>query len=135
MKLSPNFTLEEMTRTSYPWLQKEPSVQAVVNLTRLCALVLQPLRDAIGCPVRVTSGFRSERLNDYVGGVADSYHRLGLAADIHVNDDAHARRMFDVLKTNPYVDVCLFEHKNGARWLHVQTSLYPRHKYNFNYIP
>lgn len=110
-------------------------MQVVVNLTRLCALVLQPLRDAIGCTVRVTSGYRSALLNSYVGGVSDSYHRRGLAADIHVNDDAHARRMFDVLKTNPYVDVCLFEHKNGARWLHVQTSLYPRHKYNFNYIP
>lgn len=134
MKLSPNFTLEELLRTNYPALQDEPSTQVVVNLTRLAALVLQPLRDAIGCAVRVTSGYRSARLNYYVGGVADSKHRLGLAADIHVNDEKDARRKFDILKKNPHVDLVLFEQSKNGRWLHVQTSLFPRNISRYNYF-
>ena len=117
MKLSPNFTLEELTRTSYPRLQDVPTELQVMNMVYLCAAVLQPLRDAIGKPVQVTSGYRSARLNAHVGGVPNSYHLQGLAADIHV-------------------DSVLFEHaKSGSRWLHVQTKrlAQPRRLANFNY--
>ena len=69
MKLSPNFTLEELTRTSYPRLQDVPTELQVMNMVYLCAAVLQPLRDELGKPVQVTSGYRSARLNAHVGGV------------------------------------------------------------------
>ena len=51
MKLSPNFTLEELTRTSYPRLQDVPTELQVMNMVYLCAAVLQPLRDELGRPV------------------------------------------------------------------------------------
>lgn len=44
--------------------------------------VLQPLRDAWGKPLAVNSGFRCRELNEEVGGVPTSQHRLGEAADI-----------------------------------------------------
>ena len=126
MKLSPNFTLEELTRTSYPRLQDVPTELQVMNMVYLCAAVLQPLRDELGRPVSITSGYRSARLNAHVGGVPNSAHLNGLAADIHV----------DRLKALPAVDSVLFEHaKNGSRWLHVQTKRIsqPRRLANFNY--
>ena len=136
MKLSPNFTLEELTRTSYPRLQDTPTELQVMNLIYLCAAVLQPLRDAIRKPVQVTSGYRSARLNAHVGGVPNSAHLNGLAADIHVDSDDDARQKFEILKALPAVDSVLFEHaKNGSRWLHVQTKRIsqPRRLANFNY--
>ena len=134
MKLSPNFTLEELTATNYPDLQLEPSTEVVVNLCKLAITVLQPLRDYMKEPIRITSGFRSNALNRYVGGVANSYHLKGLAADIHVNDKHHAVRMFVFLRKLESVDIVLLERKGKTQWLHVQTSWNPRHIANWNYL-
>lgn len=76
MQLTPNFTLEEMTVTS-------TGLPNVANRTERAALlalaehVLQPLRDALGKPVYITSAFRSAAVNRAVGGVAGSQHRKG----------------------------------------------------------
>ena len=89
MKLTANFSLAELTRTS----QNRPNAPAdaeVQNLIALAANVLQPLRDALGKPVRITSGYRSEAVNRAVGGSATSQHRLGQAADIQVDGMAPA---------------------------------------------
>ncbi|WP_193069536.1 D-Ala-D-Ala carboxypeptidase family metallohydrolase, partial [Pseudomonas sp. K5] len=83
MQLTPNFTLEEMTATA-------TGLPNVANRTERAALlalaehVLQPLRDALGKPVYITSAFRSAAVNRAVGGVAGSQHRKGQAADIRV---------------------------------------------------
>ncbi len=98
MKLSRNFTLEEMMATSHGKLQDMPTGEVILNLTFLCARVLQPLRDAIGRPVYINSGYRSKSLNARVGGVPNSYHLRGLAADIHVDNDEHAKVLFDILR-------------------------------------
>ena len=45
---------------------------------------LELLREKIGKPIIVTSGYRCEKHNKHVGGVANSYHLLGMAADIKV---------------------------------------------------
>ena len=121
MRLSKNFTLAELTATSHGKLQDTPSLEVIQNLQHLCIHVLQPLRDAIGRPVYVTSGYRSAKLNARVGGVPNSYHQRGLAADIHVDNEEHAKVLFDILKQNKYVDMVLMERKSGGRWLHVQT--------------
>lgn len=123
MKLTRNFTLAEMVATSYGKLQDTPSMEVIKNLQYLCIHVLQPLRDAIGRPVYITSGYRSAKLNARVGGVKNSYHLRGLAADIHVDNEEHAKVLFDILKLNPYVHRVIIERKNGARWIHVQTKI------------
>ena len=58
MRLSRNFTLEELTATSHSKLQDTPTLVVIQNLQKLCIHVLQPLRDAIGRPVYITSGYR-----------------------------------------------------------------------------
>ena len=109
MLLSRNFTLEEMMATSHGKLQDMPTGEVILNLTFLCARVLQPLRDTIGRPVYINSGYRSKRLNARVGGVPNSYHLRGLAADIHVDNDEHAKVLFDILRQNKWVDLVLRE--------------------------
>ena len=46
---------------------------------------LQTLRNKIGLPIRVTSGYRCEEWNEKVGGVSNSRHKIGKAADIQVD--------------------------------------------------
>lgn len=81
MQLTRNFTLDELTVTS-TGLDNTPTATERDNLQQLAVRVLQPLRDALGAPVIVNSGFRSEAVNRAVGGTSSSQHRSGQAADI-----------------------------------------------------
>ena len=129
-RLSKNFTLEELVATSHPRLQDTPTLAVIQNLQRLCVLVLQPLRDAIGRPVYINSGYRSKRLNKRVGGVPNSRHLQGKAADIHCDNLDYAKVIFDILKQNKYVDKAIIERRRpspnpsrkggGSVWVHVQ---------------
>ncbi len=130
MKLSRNFTLEEMVATSHRKLQDTPTLEVVQNLQKLCVLVLQPLRDTIGSPVYINSGYRSKRLNARVGGVPNSRHLQGKAADIHCDNLDYAKVIFDILRQNPNVDKAIIERRSpspnpsrkggGSVWVHVQ---------------
>ena len=130
MRLSKNFTLEEMVATSHRRLQDTPALEMVQNLQKLCVLVLQPLRDTIGSPVYINSGYRSKRLNARVGGVPNSRHLQGRAADIHCDNLDYAKVIFDILRQNKYVDKAIIERRRsspnpsrkggGSCWVHVQ---------------
>jgi len=87
MNLSPNFTLEELTRSEAAarnsW-DNSPNEAEIENLKRLAAL-LQDVKAAVGGkPVIINSGFRSKQVNDAVGSNDRSQHRLGCAADLRV---------------------------------------------------
>ena len=128
MKLSKNFTLEEMVATSHKGLQDTPTLEVVQNLQKLCVLVLQPLRDTIGAPVYINSGYRSKRLNARVGGVPNSRHLQGRAADIHCDNLDYAKVIFDILRQNPNVAYTYIgrptpnpsREGGGSCWVHVQ---------------
>ena len=129
MKLSKNFTLEEMVATSHRRLQDTPRLAVIQNLQRLCVLVLQPLRDTLGAPVYINSGYRSKRLNARVGGVPNSRHLQGKAADIHCDNLDYAKVIFDILRQNKYVSYTYIGRASspapplqggGICWVHVQ---------------
>jgi hypothetical protein len=85
-RLSPNFLLSEFTRSQAAARQGRdvivlPDSPVEYSLRRLCKLVLQPLREAVG-PIQVTSGYRPAWLNELIGGSPRSQHGFGLAADI-----------------------------------------------------
>jgi zinc D-Ala-D-Ala carboxypeptidase len=87
MQLSPNFTLEELTRSDAAarngW-DNTPNETEIENLKRLATL-LQDVKAAVdGKAVMINSGFRSKQVNDSVGSKDTSQHRLGCAADIRV---------------------------------------------------
>jgi uncharacterized protein YcbK (DUF882 family) len=80
MKLSTNFNLDEFASAD----GTAPSGEVLKNLTEL-AKNLEVLRKHIGQPIRVTSGFRSREHNKKIGGATNSFHVLGMAADIQVS--------------------------------------------------
>ena len=65
-------------------IDNTPNDETIENLKRLCALVLEPIRDIVHKPVQITSGYRCVALNRMIGSKDSSHHVLGLAADIKV---------------------------------------------------
>ena len=132
------FTLEEFTRSSTAKrlkIENTPSDEVVRNIQYGVQMVLDPLRRIIRSPIIITSGFRCSALNKAIGGVANSWHTKGNAADIKISDEEEAKTIFQALQALPSVDTVLFEHSATAIWMHVQWDMErtPRHHYNFNY--
>ena len=95
--LTPHFKLSEFIKSSTATARKidnTPSQEVISNLQVLCQNVLEPLREYFNCPIIIGSGYRSPALNKAVGGVANSQHMTGEAADIHLPDNATGRKWF-----------------------------------------
>lgn len=102
MKLSPNFTLEEMTRSELALrlgLYNVPNAEEMANLRSLCLTLLEPCRAILNVPMHINSGFRSPQVNAAVGGAASSAHMDGRAADF-VPVGMPLRVAFDTLRTS-----------------------------------
>lgn len=85
MKESTYFKLEELLKSDtalVAQIENLPSWADIENLQELATLVLDPIRQAWGQPLIVTSGLRSPQLNAAVGGVPTSAHMEGCAVDI-----------------------------------------------------
>ena len=92
--LSRNFKLKEFFYSDIaersPGLKREqynPPFNVIENLEYLVRTALQPLRDALGYPIQITSGYRARSLNELVGGSTRSQHCAGEAADCTLSDN------------------------------------------------
>ena len=125
-QLTEHFSYEEMTRSAWAeqnHVDNTPDCLQLAALVNLCRCVLEPLRGKFG-PIRINSGFRSERVNEGVHGVGNSKHLSGEAADIHLPDEQTGRAYFRFLKTLRCIDQLLFEYnRSGAMWIHVSSCL------------
>lgn len=130
MQLSANFTLDEMIRSSTASRhgykeQFTPGPEIVSNLTELCVHVLQPLRLYIKRPIFVSSGYRCPNLNKAVGGVKNSQHLTGEAADLQAVGDMENRELFESIKKSGIkFDQLIWEYgdQNNPDWVHVSYS-------------
>ena len=130
-KLTAHFTVGEMTRsTSHPEILNQPPPAYVENLRHLCTW-LEELRrqyiesycDGEDTPLKVSSGYRSEKLNRAVGGDRDSNHLTGCAADIICKDCLQAVRygalLLDIAgQRHARFDELIIEKKYLHFWLH-----------------
>ena len=92
------------------------------NIETLVHCVLDPVREAWGLPIRVTSGYRSPELNEEVNGVEDSYHMDGCAADISAIDPERNVELMSLIRAMHLVGkLALTECYLGpkARYIHV----------------
>lgn len=130
MKLTNNFTLTELTysetaktrgidNTLPPYLMR--NIQALAER-------LQMIRDALGVPVIISSGYRCPELNKAVGGSKNSQHQLALAADIHAKGYT-AQELFNFIRDNDFgFDQLILENVGGKEWVHI--SIQPRERNN-----
>jgi hypothetical protein len=123
-RISKNFTLDELTASATAkqmHIINAPGVDEVCNLCALVHHVLQPLRDAMGESIKIGSGYRCPQLNKAVGGVSNSQHIKGEAADLCIDGDKlKGKRWFDWIKSHCDFDQLIMEHNSkGTYWVHV----------------
>ena len=123
-QISKSFVLEEFTRSDTAKAKGIVNAIGQTEVVNLCALVhqvLQPLRDAMGHQVKIGSGYRCPRLNAAVGGVKNSQHMTGEAADLCIDGDMQkGKRWFEWIKANCNFDQLIWEHNaKGTYWVHV----------------
>jgi hypothetical protein len=123
-QISKSFVLEEFTKSDTAKAKGIVNAIGQTEVVNLCALVhqvLQPLRDAMGHQVKIGSGYRCPRLNAAVGGVKNSQHMTGEAADLCIDGDMQkGKRWFEWIKTHCNFDQLIWEHNaKGTYWVHV----------------
>ena len=94
-----------------------PSDEAKANLVALVDNVLDRARDAWGKPIKVNSGYRCPTLNRAVGGVSNSQHLTGEAADITTGTREGNKWLFNYIKDNCVYDQLINE--QNYSWIHV----------------
>jgi hypothetical protein len=124
------FTIRELIKSTTAierHIDNSPSKEVERSLTALVEKILDPLREAYGKPIIVTSGYRCARLNKVVGGAPSSQHVKGEAADIRSVQDTpeENRKLYDlIVKLKLPFDQLINEH--GFDWVHV--SFGARHR-------
>ena len=124
MKLSENFTLDELTKSQEAIrldIPNEPEDEHITNLMLLCTHILQPLRNYFKMPVSISSGYRSAALCEAIGSSATSQHTKGQAADFELFG-IHNREVSDWIVKNTNYDQCILEFWNpndpNSGWIH-----------------
>lgn len=117
-----HFTLSEFFNSSTAvknGIKNEPSpderATIVRNINSLVDNVLDPIRDKFCAPVIITSGYRCPQVNQLVGGVANSQHMSGCAADFHVKGGTNLtmRKVFlNIYDTMDFDQLIYYRHKN-----------------------
>lgn len=127
MKLTENFTFDELTSTSHNELLEanRESAKAFMKQLKYIACTLEEIRSVLGVPLRVTSGFRNNALNKAVGGSPTSGHTKGLCADIipvGLNVSDAFKSIIENKAQCPSLKKCIIEKVRGSEWLHIETK-------------
>ncbi len=117
IQFTKNFSLNEFIRSTTArkyGIDNTPSPEVIANLRALCENVLQPLRDAYGGVIRISSGYRCPKLNRAVKGARTSQHQYGMAADLKCADN---RKLFQIARELGVFDQLINEY--NLRWVHI----------------
>lgn len=120
------FTLDELCYSKTAENRKIknfPDWVIVEHLNELAEKILDPVRIAWGGAVNCNSGFRCALLNAVVGGVFDSVHQIGYAADLSPANgaiDAFIAFVVQWLKSNKIkFDQVIVETQGNTKWIHI----------------
>ena len=126
MKLSKNLSLAEVTKSTTAkrlGIDNTPDDWTTENLRQIALNVFQPLRDAFGCPIYVSSGYRSAELNTAIGGSKRSQHVEGRALDLDADVYGNCKnsQIFQYILNNLTFDQLIWEFgdEDNPDWVHV----------------
>lgn len=124
MLLSDNLTLAEATSSATALrkgIANKPTVTHLINLKEVANNIFQPCREHFGKPLRVTSGYRSEALNEAIGGSKKSQHSKGEALDMQSTKGYTNKELFTYIKDNLTFDQLIGEFPDNVgeyAWVH-----------------
>jgi len=126
MQLSKNLKLDEVVKSTTAkrlGINNEPDEWVTENLRQVAINIFQPLREAFGCPIYVSSGYRSAELNTAIGGSRRSQHVEGRALDLDadVYGGCTNSQIFNWIKDNLEFDQLIWEFgdQDNPDWVHV----------------
>ena len=135
MKLSENFTLQELTKSDTAirlGIANEPNSDQIAKLQNLCETLLQPVRDKFG-PVIITSGFRSEQLCVKIGSSINSQHAKAEAVDFEVPGTDNADLAYWIKDNIEGWDQMILEFytigEPSSGWVHCSVTDKPRKQF------
>lgn len=133
MRLSKNFTLSEIIRSNTAkrkGINNSPTDKHLKNLQLMITHLIQPIRDELG-PIRVTSGYRSPRLNRSIGGSRKSQHCKGQALDLQFWQDGKMenKKIYDFIKESG-LEFDQMINEFDFSWIHISYN----HKSNRNVV-
>ena len=120
-----NFTYDELIKSTTAeklGLDNTPNSTEKEKLRQLAVNILQPIRDALEKPIKVNSAYRSEKVNKAVGGVSNSQHRLGEAADLTLGSKEKNKQLFELISKlikNKQLTVGQLINEYSYAWIHV----------------
>lgn len=121
-RLAPNFWLSEFLHSETAVrlsIDNTPPQTVLANLEAIVGPGMQRLRDILGVPIVISSGYRSPVLNRHIGGSKTSAHMRGLAVDFTVPTYGTPRKVIErMVEYAPEIryDQAILE---GGRWVHV----------------
>ena len=124
MMLSTNLSLAEATSSATALrkgIANKPTQQHLLNLKEVALHIFQPCRNHFGKPLRVTSGYRSEALNEAIGGSKKSQHSKGEALDMQSTKGYTNKELFTYIKDNLTFDQLIGEFPDNVgeyAWVH-----------------
>lgn len=128
-RITPSFYLSEFFKSetaARKGIDNTPKALHLANIRNLLAPGMQRIRELLGCPIVISSGFRSKELNAAVGGSNHSQHSLGLAADFTCpgfgNPNQVARKILEH-RSEIVFDQMIAEF---GQWVHVSFNATPR---------
>ena len=134
MKISKNLSLSEVVKSNTATrrgIDNNPTQEHLESLEDIANNIFQLLREDLGVPIGISSGYRSKALNEAIGGSKKSQHSKGEALDLDA--DMYGRvtnkKIFDYIKENLVFDQLIWEfgNDNEPNWVHVS---YTRKKTN-----
>lgn len=126
--MTPNFTLRELTRSSTAdrlGLDNSPTSEDL-NRLQATAEMLERIREHLGQPMTITSGYRNKVVNAAVGGVTSSDHAQGMAADFIAPRFGTPHAVCKALAPHVKelgIGQLIYERIGGKFWVHVSTRL------------
>jgi len=125
MKISEHISYKEATRSVTALrlgIDNTPNEYQLQNMEIIAKNVFEPLRKAVGGPIKINSFMRVEKLNQAIGGSSRSQHCQGRAMDL---DDTYGywtnAEMYHYIKNNLDFDQIIWEFGTDENpdWVHV----------------
>ena len=125
MRISKHISLREATHSATAKrrsIENTPNEEQLDAMYKVAEFIFEPLRLYVGGAIKITSFFRSPKVNKAIGGVSSSQHCKGQAIDIDdVFDHKTNAEMFEYIRENLDFDQLIWEFgdSNNPAWLHV----------------